>query len=256
METAAMSWVTRMRKMSFKNVLSQDKKWFDHSANNSVRIVQILIHDGDDSKTLIATVLSQFILVSTMLVVGLVWALVQGWQLSLVGLAIGLVFAKFMVVQSKFVAKCEVRNKSARENISKGYYDVSLGPGLFIFIDLIIQTLSSIRGIRAMSLDHIFQTNFQKLAEEAFSAGLHGAFVEGCTYGVASACIYTAEALLFYVGALLIVGGTYTYLQMVQVLNLVLFSITTSSQLMAFSMFLLDSIYIFLTDLLSSTKVC
>jgi len=44
-----------------------------------------------------------------------------------------------------------------------------------------------------------------------------------------------AEALLFFVGAVLIARGLYTYLQMVEVLNLVVFSVTIGSQLMAFT---------------------
>ncbi|EPS95325.1 hypothetical protein FOMPIDRAFT_64170, partial [Fomitopsis schrenkii] len=48
------------------------------------------------------------------------------------------------------------------------------------------------------------------------------------------AIIYLAEALLFYVGAVLIARGTYS-LQMVRVLNLVVFSVSIGSQLMGFS---------------------
>jgi len=66
--------------------------------------------------------------------------------------------------------------------------------------------------------------------------GRRGAFVEGCTYGVASSLIYLAEALLFYTGAVLIARGIYTYLQMVEVLNLVVFTVTIGSQLLTFSM--------------------
>ena len=60
-----------------------------------------------------------------MLGVGLIWALVEGWQLTLVGLAIAPVFAIAMAVQTKLVAKCEYRNYRAREEVAKGYYDVS-----------------------------------------------------------------------------------------------------------------------------------
>jgi hypothetical protein len=48
-----------------------------------------------------------------------------------------------------------------------------------------------------------------------------------------------AEALLFYVGAVFIARGTHTYLQMVEVLNVVVFTASIGSQLMAFSTFLL-----------------
>ncbi|KAG6880943.1 hypothetical protein C0992_002288, partial [Termitomyces sp. T32_za158] len=71
--------------------------------------------------------------------------------------------------------------------------------------------------------------------DKALVTGIRGAFVEGCSYGVASGLIYLAEALLFYVSAVLIVKGRYTYLQAVEVLNLVVFTVTIGSQLMAFS---------------------
>src|SRR5687767_7988862 len=86
-----------------------------------------------------------------------------------------------------------------------------------------------------MGFESVFQKQFDQATDRALSTGVKGAFVEGCTYGVASGLIYLAEALLFYVGAVLISRGTYTYLQMVEVLNLVVFTVTIGSQLMAFS---------------------
>jgi ATP-binding cassette subfamily B (MDR/TAP) protein 1 len=41
--------------------------------------------------------------------------------------------------------------------------------------------------------------------------------------------------VLFYVGAVLIAKGRFSYLQMVEVLNLVVFTVTIGSQLMTFS---------------------
>ena len=125
MENAAMDWVTRVRELCFRRVLAQDKKWFDKTENAPVRLVQILIKDGDDARALIASVLCQSLVVAAMLGVGLIWALVRGWQLTLVGFAIAPVFAGVMALQSNLVSKCEVRNKRAREEVAKQYYDVS-----------------------------------------------------------------------------------------------------------------------------------
>jgi ATP-binding cassette subfamily B (MDR/TAP) protein 1 len=124
MQTAAMSWVTRIRKLCYELVLAQDKRWFDKSENSALRVVQVLVKDGDDARNLIAIVLGQFFVVSTMLSVGLVWALVRGWQLTLVGFAIAPIFGITMALQANLVAKCEVRNKRAREEVAKGYYEV------------------------------------------------------------------------------------------------------------------------------------
>jgi len=112
-----------------------------------------------------------------------------------------------------------VRNKRAREDVGKGYYEV----------------VSNIRGIRAMAFENIFQTKFDNFARTALYTGVRGAITEGCTYGIVSALIYLAEALLFYVGAVLMAKGTYSYLQMIEVLNLIVFSVTIGSQLLAFT---------------------
>ncbi|KAJ7046909.1 P-loop containing nucleoside triphosphate hydrolase protein [Mycena alexandri] len=219
METTSMSWITKVRKASFERVLAQDKKWFDKAENAPPRLVQVLIKDGDDARNMIAVVLGQLAVVTSMLGVGLVWALVKGWQLTLVGFAIAPVFALAMAVQTGLVAKCELRNKRAREEVAQGYYDA----------------ISNVRGIRSMGFEPIFQKQFDAASDRALSTGVKGAFVEGCTYGVASGLIYLAEALLFYVGAVLVAHGTYSYLQMVQVMNLVVFTVTIGSQLMAFT---------------------
>jgi len=63
--------------------------------------------------------------------------------------------------------------------------------------------------------------------DKALATCVRGALVEECTHG-----------LVFYIGAVLIARGTYAYLQMVETLNLVVFSVTIGSQLIAFSKFL------------------
>ena len=125
-ETAAALWVARLRTICYRLVLAQDKRWFDRSENAAVKLCQIFARDGDDARSLIATVLSQAVVVTSMLAVGLIWALARGWQLTLVGFAIAPVFIVTMVLQSRLVAKCELRNKRAREQVAKEYYDVSL----------------------------------------------------------------------------------------------------------------------------------
>jgi ATP-binding cassette subfamily B (MDR/TAP) protein 1 len=125
-ESAGQLWVSRLRTTCYRLVLSQDKRWFDRSENAASRLCQVLTRDGDDARSLISAVIAQSVVVVSMLAVGLIWALVRGWQLTLVGFAIAPVFIVTMVVQSRLVAKCELRNKRAREEVAKGYYDVRL----------------------------------------------------------------------------------------------------------------------------------
>ncbi|KAK2466561.1 hypothetical protein APHAL10511_001423 [Amanita phalloides] len=219
MEFAGTTWVTRIRKRAFAKILAQDKTFFDKERNSSSRLVQTLIKDGDDTRDLISVVIGQCLVVSAMLGVGIVWALIRGWQLTLAGVAIAPVFAGAMALQTGLAAKCELRNKRAREAVAQTVYDA----------------IVNIRAIRSMSIGSTFRARFENAANEALVTGIRGAMIEGCTLGIASGLIYLAEALLFYVGAVLVAKGTYTYLQMVEVLNLVVFSVSIGSQLMAFT---------------------
>ncbi|KAH7106808.1 P-loop containing nucleoside triphosphate hydrolase protein [Auriculariales sp. MPI-PUGE-AT-0066] len=218
MEIAAFNWIISLRQKNFPRILSQDKKWFDEPANTPERIVHILMQDGDDARNLIGTVLAQFLLVASMLTVGFVWALVLGWQLTLAGLAFAPVFAVIMALQARMMSSFELRNKRLREEVARNYHDA----------------IANIREIRSMSFESVFSRQFNDSADATYRAGLIGGFAEGSTVGVASALIYLAEALLFYVGAILMANGSYTYLRMLQVLNLVAFTVTIASQLMAF----------------------
>ncbi|KAJ7152997.1 P-loop containing nucleoside triphosphate hydrolase protein, partial [Mycena filopes] len=217
MQATAMAWVTRMRTAAFARVLRQDKRWFDARAAGALG--RVLIKDGDDARELLAGVAGQVLVVGAMFGVGLLWALLAGWQLALAGFAVVPVFAAAMAAQAGVVACCELRNKRAGEEVAGRYYE----------------TISNIRGIRSMRFESVFRVQFDKAADRALSVARKGAFVEGCTYGVACGLIYLAEALLFYFGAVLVARGTYSYLQMVQVLNLVVFTVTIGSQLMAFT---------------------
>ncbi|KAJ7302356.1 P-loop containing nucleoside triphosphate hydrolase protein [Mycena albidolilacea] len=217
MQSTAMAWVTRLRTAAYARVLRQDKRWFDGLRPGALGLS--LIKDGDDARELLAGGAGQLLVVGAMFGVGLVWALLRGWQLALVGFAVVPVFGAAMAAQTGVVARCEVRNKRAAEEVAGRYYE----------------TISSIRGIRAMRFDGVFRAQFEKAAERALSVARKGAFVEGCSYGVACGLIYLAEAVLFYFGAVLVARGTYSYLQMVQVLNLVVFTVTIGSQLMAFT---------------------
>lgn len=246
MEQVGMTWATKLRHLALEKVISQDKSWFDlagssippsssslsspassstpnasEGKNDIPRLIQVIVKDGDEARNLISIVLAQTIVVVTMLSVGIIWAFSRGWELTLMGLAILPVFATVMAVQSHLISRCERRNKSAREEISKVWYEF----------------LKNVKGIRYMGIEGVFKEKFDHAVNVAEERGIRGGWIEGVSYGAASALIYVAEAALFYVGAVLIANGRYTYLKMVEVLNLVVFTVTIGSQLMTFSEF-------------------
>jgi ATP-binding cassette subfamily B (MDR/TAP) protein 1 len=72
------------------------------------------------------------------------------------------------------------------------------------------------------------------LTQNARAAGIKSPFVEGCTHSVVSSLIYLSEAVLFYVGAIFVARGTHSYHWVVEVLNLMVFTVSFGTQLMGF----------------------
>ncbi|CAK5278216.1 unnamed protein product [Mycena citricolor] len=234
MQITAARWISYIRNLAFGRVLKQDMRWFDRQ--DSASIGRVLIKDADDARDLLSSVLGQVLVVSAMFGIGMTWAAVAGWQLALAGFVVVPVFGVAMASMASMVARAQLRNKRAGEEVAKRYYEM----------------ISSIRGIRAMRLESVFRAEFEKAANRVLSVSRWGAFFEGCTTGLAFGLVYLAEAVLFYFGAILVANGTYSYLQMTQVLNLVVFTVSIGSQLMAFTQRISKSVQAArdLTDLL------
>jgi len=219
MESYGMSWATHLRIAAYDKILRQDKTWFDKSKNTPARLNQVIVQDGDDARVLLSVVIGQCFAMFAMLSIGLLWAMAKGWELTLVGLGILPVFTGIMSIQTKLVSKYEIRNKRAREEVARRWYDV----------------MYNIKGIRAMGIAQPFSELFDISNKKTLKTGVNSAWIEGATMGITYGLIYAAEAVLFYVGAVLLANGRYSYSQMIEVMNLVVFSVSLGSQMMTFS---------------------
>lgn len=218
MEVAADTWINALRRRAHELLLRQDKSWFDRPENSVTSITTSIIKDSDDARNLLGRILPQLVVVVAMIGVGLIWALVSGWQLTLVGMAFGPIFILAMSLQSKVVTKFETRNKRKREEVSKRFYDM----------------VANVRGIRAMALEPVFSSNFHEATLDAEKNGRRGAALSGFGFGLGEALTYLAEALMYYVGAVLIIEGTYDFEKMLIVFNLIIFAVTFAAQTMAY----------------------
>ena len=218
MEALADAWVRRLRLDAYRNILRQDRTWFDQPTNSAGNIVTSLVKDAEDARNLIGTIAGQMALVMIMISLAIVWALVVGWQLTLAGLAFLPVFLGCTMLQNRQVARHEGRNKIKREQIGKRFYDM----------------VSNVRGIRAMALESVFERNFADAVLDAQRCGMRAALVTGFGHGLSEALTYLAEALMFGVGAVLITRGVYDFARMVQVFNLIIFAVSFAAQIMSY----------------------
>jgi ATP-binding cassette subfamily B (MDR/TAP) protein 1 len=122
----ASNWTAQLRLQTFGTVLAQDRTFFDESINSPSSLVQIIIKDIDDMRNLMAQVVGKVVVFVVMVGMGLIWAMIVQWRMTLVGLSVGPALAAVVVLNEAMVGKAEVRNKMKREAVAKTFYEVRL----------------------------------------------------------------------------------------------------------------------------------
>lgn len=87
-----------------------------------------------------------------------------------------------------------------------------------------------------MAIESVFVTKFKQVVQTCHQSHVRTAFFTGTAYSVGQGMNTLAQALILYIGALLINAGRYQFGQMIQVLSLVLFSVTFAAQTMSYGM--------------------
>ncbi|KAK4705248.1 ATP-binding cassette, subfamily B (MDR/TAP), member 1, partial [Phenoliferia sp. Uapishka_3] len=218
LERCAMEWIVALRLRAFSLVSKQDKEWHDRPENNVGKLTNMLIKDTEDARALVGTIATELVVVIAMIGIGLVWAFIVGWELTLVGIGLAPVFVIATRLQANVQSKFEGENKIMRENVSTKFH----------------QNVSNIRAIRSMAIEKVFATTFEEAVQETYVGGRKAATFSAFGYALGNSLTYIAEALMFYVGAVLCTSGKYTFSKMIEVFTLILFSITFSSQIMAY----------------------
>lgn len=124
LERCGMGWITALRIRALAVILKQDKAWFDLPENSTSNLVNTLIKDAEDARTLIGTIIGNVFVVVTMVALGLGWAIIVGWELTLVGVGLAPLFVFATTGQAKVISKFEGKNKRMREDVVKRFHQV------------------------------------------------------------------------------------------------------------------------------------
>ncbi|KZT55004.1 P-loop containing nucleoside triphosphate hydrolase protein [Calocera cornea HHB12733] len=214
MEYVGHAWVNKLRTKIIGLVLKQDKSW--HDENPEYKVQPMIFKAGEDTTELVSQVAPQIVTAATMLGGAMVWAMIIGWQLALVGFGLAPLFVLAAVGQFILSMKAEHVGRKSRTVISERYSNA----------------IKNIRAIRGLGLEEEFRKQFVLTLDNAVKVGISRAWIMGCAFGLLNALIFISEAVLFLVAAKLVAVGLYTYGSMVQVMTLVVFSIVNGAQVL------------------------
>lgn len=124
LECCGMGWIVALRRDALGKVIKQDKSFFDQPENSTSSLCHSIIKDSEDARLMVGTIIGQMVVVVSMLLIGLIWAFVAGWELTLVGLGLAPVFVIVTRLQAGALTVVEARNKVLREDVSKKFHQV------------------------------------------------------------------------------------------------------------------------------------
>ncbi|KAH6609033.1 hypothetical protein Trco_002379 [Trichoderma cornu-damae] len=214
LERVGQSWVNALRLEAFKRILRQPKSWFDEEKNSASRINEYLDRNSEETRNIVGRFIPILIAVTGIVTVSMVWALAVSWKLTLVALSplpliIGAVKG-YTIVSNKWETKC---NQAA----------VDAGATLN-------ETFVNIRVVRALMLEKYFGAKYRALASRALSLGTRRASYTCGLFGLYQSMSYPMAALVFYYATVLLSKNDgLTATQVMQVINLLLFSIGSST---------------------------
>lgn len=218
MQCVGQAWVTSLRVEALKRILSQPKQWFDMPTNSPGRVADVLDADAEEMRNLVGRFVPIIIIVVTMMIGGLIWALVVSWRLTLVTLASApAVYAATQAIGSSS-GKWEARCNAIAETTGA----------------VSVETFLNIRVVRALTLEHHFLSKHTRSTEGTFRVGVQRGLWTGFFYGLNQGVPNWLTALVFWYAAVLLTSpaATISASGIMQVINLLLFSIGTAAAML------------------------
>lgn len=217
MERTGQAWVNSIRAEAVKRILRQPKTWYGKTKNSPNRIIECLDRNAEEMRNLVGKFIPIVLGVMSMILLSLTWALSVSWKLTLVCLApcviIAIAVKVFAVISVKWEDKCNISAEDASASVTE------------IFLN--------IRVVKAFTLEVYLAKKYQDLVASTLSLGLKRAIYVSPLYGLYQSTGFFLSSLVFYYGTVLLAEeGDMSVAEVMQVINLLLFGIGASTNLL------------------------
>lgn len=212
---ASEHWVVGLRKKALTVINEQDLSFF--SSHKPAEITALIMNDTRDLRALVGEFLAVAITIVTTLLVGVVWALVVGWKLALVGIA----FVPLVLIITTAYGGL------------LGRYENSYKAAVAVVENTSHETLAGWRTIFSFGLEDHFAAKTDSQMNDLRSVGTSRAIATGCGIALSDACTAVATGTILYYGMSLVGKGAYSQSQVLQVITLLTFSLTNASSMLS-----------------------
>ncbi|CAL1189370.1 unnamed protein product [Candida parapsilosis] len=210
---ASERWIVMLRKLAFERINGQDMSFFKEM--KTAEVTTLLMNDARDLRNLVSTFLSVIVNLVAMVLVGIIWSIIAGWKLALVGLSfvplILLITAAFSIV----LQSAENKYKSS----------------VVILETHVHQTVSSIKTIKLFAMNRYFDDKFKQCLSKVNKDGNFRAIQTGIGYALNDLIAAIATGVILYYGMELTGKSEYSHERLLQVVTLLTFTLANAASL-------------------------
>ncbi|CAI8497641.1 unnamed protein product [Hanseniaspora opuntiae] len=204
-------WIMDLRSLSVSKILNNDINWFSYAINKPSEISALLMNDLRDMRTLVSQFLTFVITIIFVAACGLIWSIVSGWKLSLVGLSLIPLYILTTAIYSLLLQNMENKYKSSIANLENKQYEI----------------LKNFKTIKILQLESYFYMKLGYCYNDLKNVGIKRTYGTGFGVAVFASLTYIVQAIIIFYGLKLVINGEYSTSKLFQTFSLLLFTIIT-----------------------------
>jgi ATP-binding cassette subfamily B (MDR/TAP) protein 1 len=216
-QCVAQAWVNELRRKSLKTILEQPREFFDKDENAVSKMTENLDHHAEMMQHILGRFVGSVLKVVVMVVVAVAWSFVSCWKLTLVLLATTPVLLLVTTALSGVGAAMEKNKQDAIEHAGS----------------IFAETFASIKTVRTLTLESHFEKKHTTAADNVLKEGIREGIYVGVFYGLSQSILLFIIALIFHYASVLLRQKAYGLDSILQVLTLLLMSVSTATMILA-----------------------
>ncbi|KAF2021965.1 P-loop containing nucleoside triphosphate hydrolase protein [Aaosphaeria arxii CBS 175.79] len=208
-DICAQRWANFYKEEAMRRILKQPRQFFDHEINSIASISECLGHLGEEARNLPGRFLGIVIVMIAMVCVALIWSLIICWKITLVALATGPILFAIMRGYNAVSGRWETRTNAASEAVGQ----------------IMHETFTSIRTVRCLQLETIFQRKSRMVINMALKTGIKRGIYIGSIFGLNLAAPYFVACLLLWYGSTVLASREFTITNIIETFTIILLSV-------------------------------
>ena len=218
LEYSGQYWVDRIRLQALSHILAQPKDFFTADENSVSRLAESLDRNAEEMRYLLSRFAGLIFVAALMMGTSITWALIDAWQVTVVGLACAPYVYAVSKVYGAISSKWESISNDAAEDAAT----------------IFTETFTSIKTVRSLTLENHFRQKHLAATKYGLKVGLKRSFYTGFFFGLTESSIQFITALIFYFGALVASRGHVGVSSIIGTFSQLLFSIANVSGMLEF----------------------